>query len=309
MPKEAWPQPASTGEEVLDEGLRLALTELRDRFKCNGISGCLAERKIHDFGWKARPFVERLVARSRTKDRWRARSVRIIAELEDPAAAPFLLAQTADQDDAGAAYALYGLALIDGPAYLDQARQATALPNNLLYGMRRLSGHWLLHRHGKAADRVRFAEAMKPLAQQVLASSALRWGLYLCMRPETADCSSIYHQTARHPAFVVRRQTVRAIAVQPVRSHAPALMELINDPVPSLARKSRHLLHQIAPNSTARTFREWQNWWRHSSPADLNRDAAAGSNSGLRPGPATIQTRPTGRQSAGSPALATGRSE
>ena len=219
----------------MPEGLREALGQFRDRFACNNISGCAAERALHDFGWQARPLVQQIFDRAPEQSGYRSRAVRVVAELADPQGREFLRARLTDTDPEVRAYAIYGLGLIDDrtlqPALATIARDD---PSAWMAPVR-LSALWLAQRWGDATAARAFIVQLGLLAEQHLAVTGLVWGLTLCGRGDGLDCSRALPAVARHPNFQVRRAVARAMAAAPLPSHAAGLVGLTAESAHSIS--------------------------------------------------------------------------
>jgi len=230
--------------EAMDEALVDALAELRDKFKCNRISGCPAHDVVRGYGWKARPYLERMFPRASRQATWRSRVVLIIAQLEDPAAEPFLVGAQRDRDDAVRAFATYGLGLLRLEVHAERFRQLTKAGVGLQFAMTRLSAWTALRRLGDRDAARGFGEELGVRCRQFLASKAAWWGLKLCRLDgrDAMSCRPHVEAAARHPGFVVRREAALWLTERGTKADIAVGRALAADPINSIARRAKSWL-------------------------------------------------------------------
>lgn len=263
--------PTGRDLEAMDEGMRLALGEVRNRFRCNRVSGCPAHATLLGFGWSARPYLEQIFAAAPARVPWRARLVRIVAELGDPDGAPFLRRALRDHSDEVRAYAIFGLlrlptGTVDADEQAEMARFAHA-DGPFTTATSRLTARFMLHQRGEAAMGDAFVRELAIRARQAMAATSTSWGLHLCALPGAPDCTGVLPAAARHPAFITRRAAVELIERGPTRDHVPALLALLADPVPSLGRRAQAQLAQVAGRSDLNSPDQWTRWWQEQGLA------------------------------------------
>jgi len=261
-PTPAEPIPLATDRDTdgIDEGLRIALRNVRNKFKCNRISGCKPQDVAIGFGRHARPFVEQLFASAPRRAPWRSRTVRIVAELRDPDALPFLVERLGDRNEAVIAYAAYGLVLLDYRAEQKRFEDLATAGAGLMYAKTRLSTRWALARWGVKGAKAAFKGELEDRVGQLLGSGAVTWGLYLCTQWSGVDCERSWRLAARHPAFVVRRAVAERFEAVPRKRDIPVLVELAADPVPSVGRRARAVLVQLTGEAGLRDGGAWRKW-------------------------------------------------
>ena len=252
---------ATTREpDAMDEGLRLALHALRNRFACNDISGCPAEDQLVAYGWGARTFLEQVFDRAGSQASYRPRTVRIIADLRDPTAQPWLLRLVGDRDPEVKAYALYGLGLLDAMEHRALVKAHAGEDNTVWLAPVRLTSLWVLHRWGDAEAGSRLVRLLAELAPQQMAGPALAWGVALCIKPGAPDCGAALPGIATHPSFTARRAAARAMAAMPRAGHAAALVALTADPVHSIAELADAALRTLAKRPDLEGPGAWRTW-------------------------------------------------
>lgn len=272
---------AATGvdPEAVEEPLRQALREVRDRFKCNRISGCQAATVLLGYGWKARPFLAQLFASAQSRAPWRPRALCLLAELSDPAAAPQLVEALRDHNDEVRACAIWGLWRVDDRSEEAEIRRFAGLPGDAFTATARLSARWVQHRRGEAGFGALFVQELSIRAGQSLAATPVTWGLRLCGEAGSPDCTSVLERASRHPTFVVRRAVLDLIEARPGRQHVPVLLGLLADPIPSIARRSRKALVTLSGQPEVRGVAAWRRWWQ-GQEANLADPATATGLSG-----------------------------
>ena len=240
-------------DEAMPEGLRLALDELRDKFRCNGVSGCPAADVIRGFGFVAGPYLVQLLELARPDDAWRPRAVMLLAELGAPRAWQALERLLDDGDPEVHAAALFGLAQLDRPRALELARPRSAgRPPPFLAGPQ-LTALWLLARGGEGsrgeAERSRALGALHErgvdLTAQLLAGKGIRALLGLCARADSPDCRPVTHAAAQHPTYHLRKAAAVAIAAHPAPADRSLLEQLRDDKVPSIRRLATTTLAKL----------------------------------------------------------------
>ncbi len=245
---------------AMDEALRAALRDLRDRFRCNSISGCKAHDVLVGFGYRARRPLEAIFPTAPQQAPYRSRIVRIVAELQDPASRPFLRSVLQDGSDKARGYAVYGLALLGDPRDQEMMRSYAEAPGIIASAMTRVSAAWGLAYQGEASGAARFDAVLREAAVHQLGGVTLRWALELCRVPKGPRCDTALALSARHPAYVVRREVLRTIGPRPQRAHAAALVVLAADPNPNLARRARRALQTLSGRVDIRDAAGWRAW-------------------------------------------------
>ncbi len=245
--------------QAVDDGLRGALTDFRDKFKCNNISGCKPEEVLLGFGWQALPQLQMMFAQAPSQAPYRSRIIKVIAEMRAPMTLGTLAKGLQDRDADVRGYAAYGLALLEAQAFRPILMRTGQDPVPVWQAPARVGALWGAGRLGDSASALGFVAYLKALAQENMAGPALAWGVELCMRPESPDCREVLPTIARHASFTARRQAARAMAARPLIAYAPALIELTADPVHSIARVAQAALVQLAgvdlPDAAA-----WRVW-------------------------------------------------
>ncbi|MSP90759.1 MAG: HEAT repeat domain-containing protein [Myxococcales bacterium] len=250
------PEPAAE-----DEGLRVALQAVHDKFACNAVSGCPAHGTLVGFGWAAVPHLQALFARAPAQAGWRARVVHVLADLGHPGNAALFEQALADRDPEVRGHAAVGLALLDVGAARPRLRALADDDAGPWFAPGRLGALWALHRLGDGDAGRTFVAVLGSLADQNLASHAIHFGVGLCARPGAPDCADVLPVLARHPGFLGRRAVARALAAAPRRQDATALVGLAADPVRSIAEVAMTALARLdgipRPDAAA-----WQAWCR-----------------------------------------------
>lgn len=246
--------------EAMEEGLLGALAEFRDKFKCNSISGCASHEVLVGYGWRARPHVEQLFATAPAQSSYRARSVRVLAELRDPQALPTLLRALTDRDAEVRGYAAYGLGLLEARDHAAAVRTTEQAAQGPYEGAARVSAQWTLARWGEAGAAERFLQSIRTLSGQVMGGPGLTWALELCMRPDSPDCSPVLPLAGRHPGFTARRLAARAMALRPQPSYAASLVDLTGDPVRSIRETAEGALARLSGRDDLRGTAAWRKW-------------------------------------------------
>ena len=267
--------PTGPDPEAVDEPMRLALEHVRDRFKCNRISGCPAAGVLLGYGWKATPFLTQLFTNAPPRTVWRPRIVCLLAEVGDPAAAPVLLEALRTGRDEERGCAIWGLWRVDERSEDEEIRRFARSPGGFSGAAARLAARWVYHQRDEDGFDDLFVEELAVRAGQSLASVPVSWGLRLCGMSGSPDCSAALAVASRHPTFVVRRAVLDLIEAKPGTAHVPLLLGLLADPIPSIARRARVALVRVSGQPQIRGVAAWRAWWRES-----------GSNKGL-PTPAT----------------------
>ncbi len=265
MPKVA-PSPAPAlaagpDPEAVDEALRAALVDVRDRFKCNRISGCKAHDVLVGFGWRARPFLQQVIGAAPTRAPWRPRLVRILAELGDPVATPSFHNAMRDPTDEVRGYGIFGLHRVSDQTKREEIMRFAQRPGTFASSCARLTARWTLYAGGEAEFGPLFLDELRIRASQSLASVPVAWGLHLCTLPSSPDCRPVLALASRHPTFVVRRAVIDLLEMTPKRQDVPILLGLLADPIPSLGRRSRNVLVRLSGQPGLRGLAAWQNWY------------------------------------------------
>lgn len=266
-PVDAYGQALGHDPEPIDEGLRVALHDLRDRFLCNSISGCKSEQVLIDYGWTVRPYLEQVFTTASAQASYRARTVRIIAQLRDPAALPFLVQVLPDRDPEVRAYAIFGLGLLDAQQL--RGRVAAIAREDIVpwTAPARLSALWTLHLWRDPGAGEAFLAALRVLSGQHTGALGLTWGAELCMRDGAPDCRTVLPLIARHPGFSARRQAARAMAARPEPGQEAALVELTADPVHSIGELAEGALRRLTGTSLVGA-EAWRSWCRQTQCQD-----------------------------------------
>lgn len=245
--------------EASDEALRDLISELKDRFRCNAISGCPVHARIAQYGWAARPYLETLFNKAGWQASYRARTAQLIAELGDPLAEPFLARLLEDRDPEVRAYAALGLMRLGGERHrgrlqelrhADQPWQAPA----------RLAALFALWRLGDQAAGAEFSALLASLADLHAAGPALTLGAELCRQAEAPDCSAALPLIARHPGFQPRRAALLAMTARLRPSYAAALVYLLGDQARSLRDEAEAGLVALSGDATRSGREAWQQW-------------------------------------------------
>ena len=245
--------------DALPEPIRQALKDFRDRFACNNISGCASERVLLQAGWTVRPMLQQVFEKAPDQSPYRARAVRVIAELQDPGAVPFLRERLDDKDPETRAYAIYGLGLLRDPQVLRALRSVARDDPSAWMAPVRLTALWLMWREGDPQALRDFQHQMGALARQQMAMSGLVWGLTLSLRPDGPDLAPVLPLVARHPNFQVRRLVARAMSVKPQPSFAASLVAMAADTASSIREPAERGL-QVLAEQVSPPQGSWSAW-------------------------------------------------
>lgn len=256
--------------EPTDEALRDLIAELKDRFRCNAISGCPVHLRLVAYGWAVRTPLEGLFAKAGWQSPYRARAVQIIADLGDPAAEPFLAHTLDDRDPEVRAHGALGLARLGAVAHrqrLQELRHAEQ-PWQAPAKIGALFALWQL---GDAQAAVEFSASLQALAPLHMAGSALTLGAELCGRNPAPDCSAALPAIARHPGFQARRAALHAMTARLRPSYAPALVYLLSDQARSIRDEAEAALVALTGDQTRSGLEAWQAWCQSGGCAALGR--------------------------------------
>lgn len=278
-PVQATPQRAAAlqrDDAAMDEALRTLLDQFRDKFRCNGVSGCPSQQALRQFGWPARPYVEQVFHSAPAQATYRSRAMWLVASLRDPAAKGTLRQGLRDRDPDVRGYAAWGLALLSEPDYRQLVAHLLEEPLHAWTAPGRLSALWGLGLLGDAAARATFVREAATLSTHPMAGPALVWAAQLCSpanAPDdtpavplaaaataTDDCAGLLAKISRNPSFLPRRAALRAIAANPKRVHLPVLMAALSDPVHSLRELAAQTLGHLAQDGVVRTPAQWRHW-------------------------------------------------
>ena len=245
---------------AMDEGLMQALGDLRNKFRCNSISGCPAHQVLVDFRRHAVRPLKELFPRAPAKAAYRARIVRILAEIELPELRSWLRARITDDSDKARGYAVYGLALLGDPRDQPMLKQFAEAPGIIASAMTRTAAAWGLAFQHHPRGQERFIALLREAASHQLGGATLRWGLELCQRPNAPTCAPIFTLAAGHPSYVVRREVLRTIHAPWAREELQALVVLVSDPNPNLARKANRALINANGGQAMANPEAWRRW-------------------------------------------------
>ncbi len=243
---------------AMDEGLRQALVDLRDKFRCNSISGCKAHAVLTGFGERALPALQNVFHTAPRQAQWRSRTVRIIADMQVPQARSFLRQVLTDDSDSARAYAVYGLALLDDRRDQQMMHNYADAPGIIASAMTRVAAAWGLAYLGDSAYAKRFVALTHEAAAHQLGGATLRWALQLCRVPHGPPCEGTLEAAARHPSYVVRREVLTS--VDGTMRSAPALVILAADPNVNLARRAERALRKLSGRADVRGGPAWRAW-------------------------------------------------
>lgn len=246
--------------QAMDEALRGLLDQFRDKFKCNGVSGCPSQEALRAFGWTARPYVEQVFASAPAQSNYRARSVWLLGQLADPMAQPVLRGALRDRDPEVRGYAAYGLARLGDGAVAGELREWTEGPVHPWTGPAQLAAWWALWRLGDAAALTHFTATATQLASHPMAGPSLVWASHLCAETPPHTCDAVLPRIALHPAFLPRRAALRAMASAPQPSFAPVLVQLLRDPVQSVRDLAHNTLVTISGRGDLQGLPAWEAW-------------------------------------------------
>ncbi len=244
----------------MDEALLHALVDLRNKFRCNGVSGCPAHDILVGFRRHAWKPLRELFPLAPAKAPYRSRIVRIVAELELDEARPWLRKLLVDDSDKARGFAVYGLALLGDSRDLTMLRQFADAPGIIASAMTRTAAAWGLAIAGHDRGPKRFAAILKEAAEHQLGGATLRWGLELCQRPGSPSCDGILATAAGHPSYIVRRQVLRNVGAPWTDGELQALGVLVADPNPNLARRARAQLQRIKGGQALDSPSAWRQW-------------------------------------------------
>lgn len=260
----------------MDEALRSLLDQFRDKFRCNGVSGCPSQDALRRYGWPARSYVEQVFHSAPAQASYRSRAMWLLGSLADPAAKGTLRQGLRDRDPDVRGYAAWGLALLQDPGYRQLVAHLLEEPLHAWTAPGRLSALWGLGLMGDQAARSDFVREAAMLSTHPMAGPAMVWAAHLCAPAQSAassaaipladsatatdDCAGLLASISRNPSFLPRRAALRAIAANPKRVHLPALVAALSDPVHSLRELAAQTLGQLAQDGVIRTPAQWQAW-------------------------------------------------
>ena len=256
--KKPTPKATDLDPYAMDEALRQALVDLRNKFRCNSISGCKAHAVLVNFGERARPALQHMFPTAPFQAQYRSRIIRIIAEIQSPGARTFLRSVLKDSSDKARAYAVYGLALLNDRRDQELMHNYANAPGIIASAMTRVAAAWGLGYLGDPAYAKRFVGLVHEAADHQLGGATLRWALELCRVPRSPSCRGTLELAARHPSYVVRREVLRAVDTS--RASARALLILVADPNGNLARRAETALRRISGRGDIRGVAAWRKW-------------------------------------------------
>lgn len=258
-PAELHRQALQRDPEPTDEALRDLLSELKDRFRCNAISGCPVHERIVQYGWAARPYLETLFNKAGWQAAYRARTAQIVASLADPLAEPFLVRLLEDRDPEARGHAAVGLARLGAVQHRTRLQELRH-SDQLWQAPARLGALFALWRLGDSSAGGEFAEVLAALAPQHSAGPALTLGADLCRQTDAPDCSAALPLIARHPGFQPRRAALHAMTSRLRPSYAPALVYLLGDQARSIRDEAEGALVALTGDHQRSGQRAWQEW-------------------------------------------------
>lgn len=227
--------PTAADPTATDMGLLRALWELRQRTRCNDVSGCPAEEVVRGYGPAAIEELTTLVRMAGPRTPWLPRVVRLLGEVGDARTLAVLEEMAELEEDAVRASALFALTqrgVVRRERLLTELSTRTAAATS----RSRLTAAWALGRDGDANAQARFVGVLQELAEQIVAADSLRWGYWLCGVAQPPSCTAALEAGARHPGYLVRREVLRLAERRPTRAMAPALRLLMADPMVPLRR-------------------------------------------------------------------------
>ena len=245
--------------EPTDEGLRDLIAELKDRFRCNAISGCPVQARLTAYGWAARVPLEGLFARAGWQTPYRARTVQIIKELGDPGAEPFLAHCLEDRDPEVRAQGALGLASLGASKYT-QRLQELRHADQPWQAPAKVGALYALWQLGDEAAGAEFSVTLQALAPLHMAGGALTLGAELCARVPAPDCRAALPAIARHPGFQARRAALHAMTARLHPSYAPALVYLLGDQARSIRDEAEAALVALTGDQSRNGKDEWLAW-------------------------------------------------
>lgn len=237
--------PTAEDPSAADVGLLRALWELRQRTRCNDVSGCAAEDVVRGYGSAALDELGILARQAGPRTPWLPRVLRLIGEMGDDRVEPLLREMAASEEDAVRSSAL--LALIRrGAVETERLEREAGTGAAAATSRSRLTAAWALGRDGDVAAQTRFNAMLQELAGQIVAADSLRWGYWLCGLEPQPSCSAALVAGARHPGYLVRREVLRRIEARPTPAHRDALAILMHDPMLPLRRDARAVVRAVA---------------------------------------------------------------
>jgi len=285
-PQEIPPQallPLPEDEDAL--ALRLAMDELRDRFKCNDVSGCPVRDRILAWGPRSRTALEDVFRLSAPQAPYRLRVVEILADLGDTGAELFLLERTKDKDDFIRAHALRGIANLELRAHLDRVRVTLHQTSPQNMPATHAAAAFAMAKLGDRTGLGSLIETVKPASQAATNPWALRFALDRCRDLRERACIPGFLAAADNPDYFARRAAMAGLRLFPDKSYVPKLIVCLRDPVVSLRRDAEDLLVSLTgtrqPNEEAWTA--WctkaacENW----APDGTSKSASVGPLRGL----------------------------
>lgn len=236
--------PTSADPTAYDASVEAALRELRIHTRCNDVSGCPAADTLRAAGVQVSDALVSLARAAKPRAQWLPRVTLLLGELGDAqgvAALEQLLQREEDSVRAAAIFALVSRDRLDAERLeLEAATLSAAAVSRT-----RVTALWALARDGDPAAMERFQREIVELGGQLVAADTLRWAVWLCGQRQLPRCESLYPVLARHPALLVRREVLRRIREAPSRGDVDALLLLVGDPSPNLARDAAETLHEL----------------------------------------------------------------
>lgn len=238
------PSPTDADPDAPDVGIMAALADLRQRTRCNDVSGCPAEGVLRGYGFRAADEVAALVRLAGPRTPWLPRALILLGEIGDGRAEAMIRPFADVDEDSVRAAAL--LALIRrGVAEETLLRRDAALMTAAATSRARLTARWALGQRGDSAAQAAFVADLRELSAQMVAADSLRWALALCIEHQPPSCTPALAAAASHPSYLVRREVMRLIEQRPRPEHGPALLLLVGDPTAALRRDAEVVLRSV----------------------------------------------------------------
>ena len=256
-------QETETPQAVPDE-VKGALEEIRKRGSCNKVMGCKPAEVLEHAGTVAIAPIEELLRRTGGDGQYRARLVRVLGRIGDPAAAPFLRELLGDGQWLIRVEAAIALGRVGDRSAVPSLEERITASRSTGGAAERAAAAYALVKLGEGAYRSDLAATLTPEAVR-----AQNWGftttaVELAAELGMSETLPGVRLAARHADVFLRKAALTALGRLGDKSSAGLLVDALDDPIPSARRTAEEALRMVT-GQKLKGPEAWRAWCERTS--------------------------------------------
>lgn len=257
-PPESSPMP-QRDPAVPPAKIAVALTAMQVRQNCNRVMGCAVGEELISYGESATgPIVDFLKKHPPNAHYW-PKLVKILGQIGDKKAAPYLRTQVVTDDSAARSEILVALGRIRDESSRDILTRFAEGTDASITNRDRIAALFSLVILGSTQYKAKLANYVGLFATENQNPMDTVLALELTLELGMNECLPDFRAASKHTNVFVRSQAVINMTAMPDEANIPALIERVDDELPATRKTAISALQKVSKQEFT-TKDDWMNW-------------------------------------------------